>query len=454
MSDLEIRGGGAIAVDTETLRQAAARFALARGELDAIMRRLGHLQLTLFIERDEAWDAASAASVLATRLGEVCAGADRIAAALRDTAAVYELVELNAAHHAGVLAGDRAEVARIDALRDSLIAAHRDAIVPARLADVERAVMLPGELVRQSTELGWAIGSERSVPAGAGIGVALGLTALAYGAGANVVGRGRLGRDARLSPGGAAVHVMPVAPVRATTGAPASLAAAAARIPGAGAARVRVETYTMRDGSRQHAVYVAGTQTLTPGGKDAWDAASNVELYTGQASASYEATKMALQAAGVEPGDVVHAFGHSQGAMITAHLALEGDYDTRTHVTFGSPVEADVGPQTLSVGLRHTDDPLAALAGGGHVGSVGAPGSFIAERSYDPASGIHDTALSSHYMSTYAETAALVDTSGDPRVTRLHDALAALGEAASVEVFEYGAERAEARVSPSSGGAG
>src|SRR5688572_27968529 len=114
MSDgLEILGGGAVAVDTETLRRTAWRFYDARDDLEAVLRRLGALQNMLFVERDRAWEAVSAASVLSTRLTESLAGATEIAGALREAADVYELVELNVEHRAAVLAADRDAVARI-----------------------------------------------------------------------------------------------------------------------------------------------------------------------------------------------------------------------------------------------------------------------------------------------------------------------------------------------------
>ncbi|MGA7148574.1 MAG: hypothetical protein WBX17_08825, partial [Microbacterium sp.] len=225
------------------------------------------------------------------------------------------------------------------------------------------------------------------------------------------------------------------------TAAPQSLAAIAARMPGSGDSRVRVETYTMRDGSKQYALYVAGTQSHGVGGDDAWDHLSNAQLYTGASSSSYEATVAALTAAGAQPGDVVHAFAHSQGGMITSHLALEEGFDVRTHVAFGSPVEAELGASTLSVAVRHTDDPAAALAGGGRFEPVGAPGSFVVEREADPATGQHDMHIPAHQMATYADTAAMIDASSDPRVDRVHDVFDELGRAQSVEVVEYGALR-------------
>jgi pimeloyl-ACP methyl ester carboxylesterase len=197
----------------------------------------------------------------------------------------------------------------------------------------------------------------------------------------------------------------------------------------------------MADGSRQFVVYVAGTQTLLPQTREPFDMGSNIQLYAGERSASYEATVAALEQAGAEPGDVVHAFGHSQGGMVLAHMALEAGFDTQTLVTFGSPVEADIGDGTLSIALRHTDDPVAALAGGGHPGPVGAPGSFVAERTVDPPLGPHDLGLPAHGIDGYARTAELLDESGDSRMAAVREVFDALDAAASVEVIEYSAQR-------------
>jgi len=204
---------------------------------------------------------------------------------------------------------------------------------------------------------------------------------------------------------------------------------------------VRVEKYTIPDGRREFAVYVAGMQSQAFGRYEAWDNASNTELYTGRESASYTATVEALEAAGARPGDTVHAFGFSQGAMIASHLAMEGEYDVQTLVTLGSPVEADAAPGTLSIGIRHRDDPVAALAGGGHMAAVGSSGSFVVERVYDPAVEYDDALLPAHRLTAYADTADLVDASSDPRVVGVEDVFARLGEASSVEVSEYGARR-------------
>lgn len=455
--DVQILGGGAVVVDTETLRRTAALFAAAQVELDGLLRRIGSVQLTLFHELGASGDAQGAVYNLWARMGQAIAEATEIGERLTAAAAIYELVELNARHRAALFSGDAAELSRIDRLRDAITAEYPGVMEHARGLEFERIVMWPGELTRQATELGFTTGEHLGERAAIIGGVTLGLSTLGLASIAGLSGQGLVARDARLSgsaPAVALTRVVPATTAAATTApvtsAPATLAAAAARIPNDGAARVRVERYAMRDGTRQFVVYVPGTQSMAVSGKDPWDNRSNAELYAGTKSASYVATERALAEAGARPGDIVHAIGHSQGGMIASHLALEGGYDTRTLIAIGSPVEADVGRETLSIGIRHTDDPAAALAGGGHLGSVGAPGSFVAERVADPAVGAHDIGLPSHGLRAYIETAAIVDASGDPRVAAVHDVLAQLGEAESIDVVEFAATR----VSPSAAAAG
>ncbi|MBD3943765.1 hypothetical protein IF188_18895 [Microbacterium sp. NEAU-LLC] len=478
---LQITGGGAVSVDTETLRSTAGRFTGARVELDGIRARLGGLANTLLAERRYAWDAALSASTLDARLHEVQAGADRIAASLLAAAAAYEVVELDAHLRAAHAAGDHALVTSLEARRAAVIEEYPDAAAQAFSAQYTFATEWQHEIVRQATRLGVEGGDLVGPPWAVAGGAALGALTFAGTVITGFGGTGRLAPDARLAgragpvtvtpvpaaaPGGSIPAVAPgaagstavglAAPTAANPSppvAPQSLAAAAARVPGAGAARVRVEKYTMPDGSRQAVVYIAGMQSQGFGGDEPWDNASNVSLYRGEMSDSYAATEAALAAAGVEPGDTLHVVGFSQGGMIGAHLALESDYDVRTLVSLGSPVDADVGPDTLSVSLRHSDDTVVALAGGGHGEAVGAPGSFVAERVFDPDSGLDDATLPAHRLNAYVETAALVDASADPRVAGVRAVLDELGQARTVEVAEYAAVRdREPVIAPYAGG--
>jgi hypothetical protein len=438
MSDeLDIRGGGAIAVDTDTLRTTAAGFLALAAELAELARLVGSAQSTLFTER-AAWDAAGSASLLYRRLTATEDETEGVAGKLRAAAAMYEMAELNAAHASAVLTGDFESAARIDERRSQLSVLYPTAVWDAWGKQAEYWLMWPSELVRQATET-WE-------PFGITSGVIGGLLPYALARTSTALGKGVVARDARLSGGPVEVRVWPVAASGgspAASGAPANLAAAAARIPSAadGEARVRVEKYTMADGSKQYAVYVTGTKlTLDPAEPFSLGAAAELEL--GNRTASYEATVAALEDAGAQPGDAVHAFGHSQGGAITGHLALESEFDVKTLVSLGSPIEADVGPGTLSVSLRHTDDPIGMLGpGGGSDHTVGAPGSFIAHRVADPDSGLGDLMLPAHDAAAYVATAELLDSSSDPRMAAVRELFGELGDAVSVEVTEYAAER-------------
>ncbi|MBW9092765.1 hypothetical protein JNB62_03610 [Microbacterium jejuense] len=469
---LQITGGGAVAVDTDTLRTTATAFTTAASELEAIGLRLGSVQNMLLGTWGDADEVVAAASVLGTRLHETGAEAVGIAAALREAAAVYEVVEIDIALRAAALAGDADASARLEARRADVLSRYPEAGERAALAAFERSVMWPGELVRQGTQWGVGVGDTFSEPGAVWGGLAVGLGTIGGAALVGIGGTGLVRRDARLTGAAGPVVVTAVtpegppgvragvAPGAAATGgvgqaaptswrppaavAPQSLAAAASRIPGDGAARVRVEKYTMPDGSKQFALYIAGMQSADVAcGDDPWDNESNLQLYSGRMSDSYAATQAALTAAGAEAGDAVHVVAFSQGGMIGAHLAVEGGYDVQTLVSLGSPVEADVGAGTLSVAIRHTDDPVAGLAGGGALGGVGAPGSFVAERVYDPATALEDAALPAHRLTAYAETAAIVDASGDPRVADVHAVFEGLAQAEAVEVSEYAAVRGD-----------
>lgn len=457
--DLDIRGGGAVAVDTATLRAAARGFAVAAGELedaaaivDAASRRLTEV-------RELGWEVSFTVASTRRRLAIAIEGAAGIADDLRAAAAMYEIVELRAERAAAESVGDEGAVARVDRRIAALVRDHPFAETIAALGAARHFWTWPNGLAAQAPGLlGWLMPGTLLVAAplawslqqaigGLGAGTIpstarlsgpthdVVVTRLATGAGGGAAGSGGATGAASVGPSAGAV------PLRVVPTPPSSLADAAARVPGDGDARVRVERYTMADGTRQFAVYIAGTRTVEAGTTEAFDMTSNVELYTGERSASFDATLAALADAGARPGDTVHAFGHSQGAMVAARVALEGGFDVPTVVSFGSPVEADLGDGTLSVALRHDDDPVSALAAGGHAHAVGGPGSFVASRTADPLPGPHDLRMPAHGIDAYMQTARLLDASDDPRMGAVRDVFDGLRGAASVEVIVYSAAR-------------
>jgi hypothetical protein len=430
--DLEIRGGGAVGVDTVSLRGAAVGFRGLADELDEIAHLVGSAAHRLLTVLSAEFGATHLIETARRQIVAASVAATDIVDALLGAAAVYEIVELRVERAAAEATGDTTTVSRIDARLAALALAHPGAGGRAAVAALGHDLRWPGELVRQSSGvLGWLAPGFHA----AAIPLAWSLQRTI-----GAIGAGTVPASARLRGAPRDVTVAPL-PSGGPQSAPRSLADAAARVPGGGGSRIRVERYTMTDGSRQFAVYVAGTQTAAANTRDPFDMVSNVELYTGERSTSYDATLAALAQAGASPGDVVHAFGHSQGAMVATHVAIEGGYDTRTLVTFGSPVEGDVSDTTLSVALRHRDDPVAALAAGGHPAPVGAPGSFVAERTGDPLPGLHDVGMPSHGIDAYIDTARLLDDSADPRMAAVREVFTELGTAASVDVVEYSAER-------------
>lgn len=430
MSGISIRSGAVVEVDTESLRRVAVTLSARVREVSDLLPRVAAVSELAIELAAHATPPTAVAAFEANLLRSALEGAVRegeeLVEKLRSAAALYEAVELYVERDAAAAAGDASRLDHIDRRLGRLSAQDPRAVLAGRLA-LDGARSGHGDLYAQSF-----LGLHFLGPASPWLAVPL-----VFGL-ADLLRLGPIPAGARLTGAEAPVRVRPVA--SGPGAAPAGLAAAAERIPSGDGAQLRVERYAMPDGTRQFAVYVTGTRS-GGGGEQPFDMRSNLSLYSGERSASYAAVTAALRDAGARQGDAVHAFGHSQGAMVLERLALEGHYDTRTLVSFGSPVQADVGSQTLSVSVRHTDDPVAALQSGGHATGVGAPGSFVVERLGDPAPGLHDLTLPSHHLWVYVETAAMVDASADPRVEGVRDVFAHLSEAESVESTDYEAER-------------
>lgn len=429
---LDIRGGGVVAVDTAQLRDAASVLGGLSARCDALRAEFASASRELAQHEATAWPSAGLASDLARLLDDLAADAASLAGSLREVADVYDIVELEAARRAAD-GRDR----RLAALLDRRIAtAHDRAPEAAARADLLLAtwpLLRHAELQRQIGGAAAPLG----LTGGAAVAVSgLALTALgALGLGRTPPVRGRAG---------------PAVPVDLTRSAsspaapPTTIAALAGRIPGGGD-QLRVERYDLPRGESRFAVYVAGTRSaLGFGGREPFDMASNVQLYTGRSSASYDAVVAALREAGARPGDAVLAVGYSQGGAVTSRLALDGPFRVFGNVTFGSPVHADPGTAVLEVTVRHTDDPVPALQSGGHPGGAGAPGSIVVERVADPVPAVADVTLGAHSMDAYGETAMLADASGDPRVHDIHERLSEFAGDRPAVVTTFRVERSDA----------
>ncbi|QYG12479.1 MULTISPECIES: hypothetical protein [Microbacterium] len=423
--ELEIDHGGAIAVDTEQLREVGARLCTVASRFAEAREAVGRAQalLSSSAQADPQVDL-GALRRSGERVGMLGAEIENAGTGTLLMADAFEVVELRAQAEA---------LALTDAAAANEAQARADEMVEADTRLGTMADWLVAGWKRQRFDgLGDQYDPDGPLPsvfvAGALVGVVSGL--------------GKVRPGMVLS---GVTDPMRVTPVKTTTpNAPTGLAAAFRRVPGA-TAQVAVEKYTMVGGAPRYVAYIAGTRNSLPwqaGESEPWDMKSNVELYQGGPSASYQATLDALTAAGVEPGDRVDVVAHSQGGMIAARLAMESEFEVSVMMTAGSPTEPSLTDDQTLLQLRHTDDVVSALAAGGSAEGTGSPDSFTASRVGDPHGGIQDLKLQTHGLETYVATAEMVDASDDPRAEAVDEYWEELGEAVEVERIEFHAERA------------
>ncbi|MGO2684449.1 MAG: hypothetical protein ACTIAA_09510 [Microbacterium sp.] len=417
---LDITHGGAIAVDPEALRAVAdALVALAPHFEDAAHAvRRAHGSLAAMPTTGAHVDTAALwASVDRTEaLHEDCRTAGENTRLMAD---VYELVERRAQLDALAIQGKPPTGALLDRV------AALEASDP-RVLEMETWLIAAWEKNRfdgldEQFDLD-------GLHAGPGIAV---LFAAAAALGAR--GFGRLPPNATLSGSAGPVSV---APVRTTApiAPPTSLAEGFRRLD-ASAGQITVEKYSMADGSRRFVLYSKGTQSLAS--DEPFDMESNIDAYLGEEPASYAATIEALEASGAKPGDEVQVYAHSQGAMNSAYLSTQSEFDVSVQVTAGSPMHPTVGEDQLLIEMRHPDDIVSGLAGGGLPGGSGATDSIVATRDGSSL----DLGLPAHMLGNYIETAEMVDASGDVRLEAWRDKARELNEAVSIESIEYVAKR-------------
>ncbi|MET1016697.1 MAG: hypothetical protein ABWX76_07760 [Leifsonia flava] len=188
--------------------------------------------------------------------------------------------------------------------------------------------------------------------------------------------------------------------------------------------QVRVERYGTDD-DPQWVAYIGGTVSWeVAGSTEPWDLTSNVHAVAGTDSGSYRAVLDALEQAGVREGDRITAVGHSQGGLLAAQLVSDERYTGSGLVTAGAPIAQLAVPADVpTLQLEHSDDIVPAL--GGYGDADPSPEHLVARREYlanrtDPVDG----PVPAHALDSYLETAAVVDSSAEPRLVALRERLA------------------------------
>lgn len=190
----------------------------------------------------------------------------------------------------------------------------------------------------------------------------------------------------------------------------------AERIP-EGPAQIRIDRHSSPGVPDRFEVYLAGTAELgTSAGPEPWDMTSNLVALSGGSSGSFRAAVAAMQQAGIGPDSPIVLTGYSQGGLIAAQLAASGRYSVDGLVTFGAPA----GPVAVPGGIpylavEHSDDLVPALGGA----FASSEPTLVRRRCFDGPPPPSEFALPAHRLSTYADTAGLIDSSRNIRLGSL-----------------------------------
>ncbi len=143
-----------------------------------------------------------------------------------------------------------------------------------------------------------------------------------------------------------------------------TMAERVARIPETGNP-IRIDTYSLPDGTRHVEVFIAGTAEFDRNpSASSFDMSSNLALVAGVTSASMVATQKSMASAGVTRSDRVLFVGHSQGGAVAARLAESGRYTTVGLLAVGAPTgSAPVAGSYPALVIEHRDDVIPDLAG-------------------------------------------------------------------------------------------
>lgn len=202
---------------------------------------------------------------------------------------------------------------------------------------------------------------------------------------------------------------------------PTSYAELASRVPESqsGSPQVRVERYRSGSGDPAYLVYVGGTVDTSPvAGGEPFDITSDLVGVAQLDAGSVRATQMAMQQAGIQPGDTVIPVGYSQGGIVATSIAVSGDYDVPALITFGSPTAGiDVPSSTVDVAVEHTDDLVPALGGIPLAGDRGGGDRILVTRqTYSGSVPAGSSPIDAHLLSEYTATAGAMDAAHDPRL--------------------------------------
>lgn len=200
--------------------------------------------------------------------------------------------------------------------------------------------------------------------------------------------------------------------------APESLTAAAERIKSmeTSGAQVIVERYELSDGSTVANVYIDGTKDWSPvASAEPLDMTSNVGGVAQNAHVgAAEAVKLAMRQSGIGADTPVQLFGYSQGGIQAALVAHQREFNVVSLVTIGSPVgDISLDPSIRALSVGHTEDLVFALGDD----QVNPQTVQVTTERFTDDEAMPDLAAPGHQFKPYIQTLERIDASGAPQLT-------------------------------------
>ena len=129
---------------------------------------------------------------------------------------------------------------------------------------------------------------------------------------------------------------------------------------------ISIQRVEHADGRVSWVVYVPGTTDWTVGDGEPQDLLTNLEAVGGTPTAMESGVVTAMRQAGIQPGEEVALYGHSQGGItvsnIAADPAIQERYNITTVLTAGSPTAgADIPDDVHALHLENTGDAVPGL---------------------------------------------------------------------------------------------
>ena len=129
---------------------------------------------------------------------------------------------------------------------------------------------------------------------------------------------------------------------------------------------ISIQRVEHADGRVSWVVYVPGTTDWTVGDGEPQDLLTNLEGVGGTPTAMESAVVTAMRQAGIQPGEEVALYGHSQGGItvsnIAADPAIQERYNITTVLTAGSPTAgADIPDDVHALHLENAGDAVPGL---------------------------------------------------------------------------------------------